>query len=228
MPNMKTKSLLIILLSLLITIPSFTASQRGDFTIEFITLGNCYTCKLRIEAKLDKVEGVILSDYDAFNKLTTVTYDDMITDAFIIMQAVADTGHDTEWFEAPQEAYNLLIGTCCEYDRTIDYTNVQVGYLSLMDLWMPHVSINEINNEDYVSIFPTVSDGAYSIEISDQSTMENPHISVYSMNGKSIWSKPATVGDMAKINISFAPLGQYIVCIHDKGEIISKSIIIKQ
>ncbi len=225
---MKNKSLLLIILSLLITIPSFTASERDEFTIEFITLGNCYTCKLRVEAKLNKVEGVLSSDYDAFNKVTTVTYDDLITDAFVVMQAVADTGHDTEWFEAPQEAYNLLIGTCCEYDRTIDYTFAQVGYLSLMDLWMPHVSIGEIKEEENISIFPTVSSGQYSIKIDELSTLVNPEIRIYSMSGSLVWVNSVDVGVEANINISFAPDGQYILCTLDKGEVISKSKIIKQ
>ncbi len=226
---MNNKPLLLILLTVLFTTTSFTSVDRDDLTIEFITLGNCYTCKLRIEDKLSMLDGVKASEYDAFNKLTTVTYDDLITDAFLIMQAVADTGHDTEWFEAPQEAYNLLIGTCCEYDRTIDYTNVQIGYLSLMDLWMPHVSVGEIKEEDEnIAIFPTVSSGQYSIKIDELSTLVNPEIRIYSMNGSLVWANSVTIGVEAKINISFAPNGHYILCTLDKGEIISKSKIIKQ
>ena len=225
---MKNKSLLLILLSLLITVPNFAASERDEFTIEFITLGNCYTCKVRIEAKLDKVDGVISSDYDAFNKKTTVTYDDLITDAFLIMQAVADTGHDNEWYQAPEEAYTLLIGTCCEYDRTIDYTQIQMGYLSLMDLWMPHVSIDETKEDVNISIFPTVSSGQYSFKIDELSTMVNPEIRIYSMNGSLVWANSVPIGVETKINISFVPDGQYILSTFDKGEIISKSKIIKQ
>lgn len=225
---MKNKNLLLIVLTLFISTTSFTSMERDDVTIEFITLGNCYTCKIRIEEKLSKVEGVRSSEYDAFTKITTVTYDDLVTDAFMVMQAVADTGHDTEWFEAPQEAYNLLIGTCCEYERTIDYTNAQVGYLSLMNLWMPHVSVGELKEEENISVFPTVSRGQYSIKIDELSTMDSPEIRIYSMNGSLVWSNSIIVGVETKINISFAPDGQYILCTFDRGEIITKSKIIKQ
>ena len=225
---MKNKNLLLILLTLLISTTSFTSMERDEMTIEFITLGNCYYCKLRIEGKLSNVEGVISSDYDASNHIATVTYDDLITDAFFVMQAVADTGHDTEWYEAPQEAYNLLIGTCCEYERTIDYSTVQVGYLSLMNLWMPHVSVGELKEDQNITIFPTVSSGQYSFKFNKSSTLIRPEIRIYSMNGSLVWANSIVAGVETEINISFAPDGQYILCAFDNGEIISRSKIIKQ
>jgi copper chaperone CopZ len=225
---MKNKNLLLILLTLLISTTSFTPMERDEMTIEFITLGNCYYCKLRIEEKLSNVEGVISSEYDASNHITTVTYDDLITDAFFILQAVADTGHDNEWYEAPQEAYDLLIGTCCEYDRTIDYSTVQVGYLSLMDLWMPHVAVGELKEEQNISIFPTVSSGQYSVRFNKLSALVNPEIRIYSMNGGLVWANSVVAGVETEINISIAPAGQYVLCTFDDGEIISRSKIIKQ
>lgn len=223
---MKIKSTLLILLVILISATSFSTPERDEFTIEFITLGNCYTCKLRIEAKLSKVEGVISSNYDAVNKVTSVTYDELMTDAFLIMQAVADTGHDNEWYQAPEEAYELLIGTCCEYERTIDYTQVQVGYLSLMDLWMPHVSIGELEDEEIVTVFPTVSTGEYKIKIDETATLRNPEVRVYAMNGGLVWAN--IIGVESNINISSAPNGQYILCTINDGKIISRTKIIKQ
>ena len=104
--------------------------------IEFPALGNCYLCKVRIEAKLNLLDGVTSSNWDYNTKVTTVEYDESVTDPFEIMQAVADTGHDTEWYPAPEEMYALLIGTCCEYERTINYSTVQIGYLSLMGIWV--------------------------------------------------------------------------------------------
>lgn len=221
---MKIKSTLLILLTLIITSGSLTAQERDSFTIEFITLGNCYTCKIRIEAKLNMVEGVTNSDYDAYEKVTRVTYDDMITDAFLIMQAVADTGHDTEWFRAPDEAYELLIGTCCEYNRTMDYDEAQIGYLSLMDLWMPHVSINEIGDETNVRVYPTASNGQFTVNIGDLSGSE---VKVYSMSGALVLTKKVETNSDNSINISNAPKGQYIICVSSNNRIISKTKIIK-
>jgi copper chaperone CopZ len=225
---MNTKSTLLFLITILITTSSFTSPNRDEFTIEFITLGNCYTCKLRIEAALNKTEGVTASNWDWNNDVTTVTYDDLMTDAFLVMQAVADTGHDTEWFRAPEEAYTLLIGTCCEYDRTIDYTLTQVGYLSLMDLWMPHVDIEEIKNKDIVSVYPTIGNGVFSLNFHNSGVNKNIDIRIYSITGNLIWAdKDAVYGDQ-KIDISSAPVGQYIVCTLSDGVIISRTKISKQ
>ncbi len=225
---MKLKSTLLTFVAILMTMTSFTAVDRDEFTIEFITLGNCYSCKIRIEGKLSNVEGVISSNYDAVNKITSVTYDDLVTDAFLIMQAVADTGHDTEWFEAPLEAYELLIGTCCEYERTIDYTMAQVGYLSLMGLWMPHVLVGELNEENQITVYPTSSTGQYTVKFDNMATPHNPEIRIYSMSGSLVWANTIDSASNNQIDISFAPAGQYILCALTDGNIISKTKIIKK
>lgn len=205
----------------------FTTTNRSDFTIEFITLGNCWTCKVRIEAKLSTVNGVKESNYDAFNRITTVTYDELITDAYIIMQAVADTGHDTEWYKAPDAAYQLLIGTCCEYERTIDYSQAQVGYLSLMNLWMPHVSIDESDFEESITVFPTVSNGLFTLNKKDLFESNIHDIKIFSTNGNLVWASYQNTDPSVHIDLSSAPAGHYIVCLFDNNQLISKNRIIK-
>ncbi len=224
---MKIKSTFLLLLTFIITSTSIIAQQREDFTIQFITLGNCYTCKLRIEDKLGFVDGVISSEYDPFTKTTTVTYDDLITDAFLVMQAVADTGHDTEWFRSPDAAYELLIGTCCEYERTIDYTQVEVGYLSLMDLWMPHVSIEDKFAEKDIMVYPSAGSGSFTIKLPSVSDKGSATVQIYSMSGQVVLTRniPAEISHLELGNMSN---GQYLMIFSRNNKTISKSKIIKQ
>ena len=156
---MKIKSTIIILMIILFTVPSTFAQTKDDFTVRFITLGNCYTCKIRVESKLNAMEGESFSKYDPNIAETTVTFDEFVTDTYVLMQAVADTGHDTEWFRAPDEAYQLLVGTCCEYERSINYDDVQMGYLSLMGIYVGHVAVNERDYLSEISVFPSISHG---------------------------------------------------------------------
>lgn len=224
---MKIKTTLLILLAFMLTSTHLMSQEKDDFTIKFITLGNCYTCKVRLEAKLSTVEGVSSSNYDISQDQLSVTYDDLITDAYVIMQAVADTGHDTEWFRAPDEAYELLIGTCCEYDRTIDYSQVEIGYLSLMDLWMGHVAINEKDPVDKTLVYPTISQGKYSLQINEAIHNNQLNIHIYSISGALIQSKKVENNTNQLVDISNMPNGNYILTVSDNQKIISKTKIIK-
>ena len=130
-------------------------------TVYFPTLGNCYLCKLRIEECVNKLEGIEEVTWDYNTDITTVTYEETITDPYIIMDAIALVGHDTEWFPAPDSSYQTLVGTCCEYERTMDYTNVQIGYLSLMDLWVFPVGIDDPEPLQELSINPSAGNGIF-------------------------------------------------------------------
>lgn len=224
---MKIKSTIVLLIAILFVTFNSQAQQKEPFTIKFVTLGNCYTCKLRIEAKVNSLEGVSSSIYDPSKAETTVTYDDLITDAYIIMQAVADTGHDTEWFRAPDAAYNLLIGTCCEYERTIDYNEAQVGYLTLMDLWMGHVAIDELYQETTVSVYPNIGHGIYNISLQDFPFMISPDLQVYSMSGNLVYTQKLQSHSNEQIDLSNMPNGNYIMVLSHDHQMISKTKIIK-
>ncbi len=97
-----------------------------------------------------------------------------------------------------------------------------------MDLWMPHVAVGELKEEQNISIFPTVSSGQYSVRFNKLSALVNPEIRIYSMNGGLVWANSVVAGVETEINISIAPAGQYVLCTFDDGEIISRSKIIKQ
>ena len=215
---MKIKSALMVLLSLVIISINLPAQDRDDFTIEFITLGNCYLCKVRIEAAINKLEGVTASNWDYSNDVTTVSYDDIVTDAFIIMQAVADTGHDTEWYQAPDAAYDLLRNTCCEYLRTINYLEVEIGYLSLMDIWMPHVSVDDIGAREKVSVYPTMSNGYYSIDLGKLPLSSQYQVHVYSTGGSLVLTQLLGNDSKHQIDLSTSPNGSYLLIISSNNK----------
>ncbi len=122
--------------SLIILIIAFSfelsAQEKGIETIKFETLGKCGMCKTKIEAAVNSIDGISYVFWNFAKNETIVTYDESKTNPFYIMQTIADTGHDTEWYRTPDAVYNLLIGSCCEYERTIDYSQVQIGYVTLL------------------------------------------------------------------------------------------------
>ncbi|MFH1160824.1 MAG: T9SS type A sorting domain-containing protein [bacterium] len=201
---------------------SQTVLSGEPYTITFTTLGNCYICKTRIETKVNQVEGVISSEWDYVSKVTTVTYDNGVTDAFQVMHAIADTGHDTEWFRAPDSMYALLIGSCCEYPRTIDYTNVQIGYLSLMGIWVYPLGVQEDRHTTSFTVYPTAGNGLIHLRKPLDNKLVPVSISVYSMTGDLVWSDTRNVDVDATIDLTALSKGQYIVMTRNGNMVISK------
>lgn len=83
---------------------------------EFKALGNCGMCKSRIEKAL-KAEGVESAVWDKDTKIATVVFDASIISEEQLHKNVAEAGHDTEKFRAPEEVYSKLPG-CCKYERS--------------------------------------------------------------------------------------------------------------
>ncbi|MNE80067.1 Zinc-transporting ATPase [compost metagenome] len=79
-------------------------------------LGNCGTCKHKIETSL-KVPGVTSAEWDKASKVLTVSYDEAKINNKQIQKKVAAVGYDTEIFKAKDKVYNKL-HNCCKYDRT--------------------------------------------------------------------------------------------------------------
>ncbi|MFC2102516.1 T9SS type A sorting domain-containing protein [Bacteroidota bacterium] len=202
-------------------------SQPAESTeIIFPTLGNCYLCQLRIEAKLYLTEGVLSAKWDYETKVTTVEYDETITDPFQIMQAVADTGHDTEWYPAPDEMYALLIGTCCEYERTIDYTNVEIGYLSLMGLWVYPVGLPEVSGNLTVSVYPTIGSGVIEVNMKGSLPTQSAILTIYSISGKILYRDELSALSGNRVDLTSLANGQYLAVISSDTEILSKTKLI--
>ncbi len=100
-------------------IASLFGSQEKSATVK--VWGNCGMCKARIEKAL-KVEGVNKADWNTETKMLAVTYDNEQISLDKIQQTVANSGHDTEKFTAPDSIYAKLPG-CCRYDRKEEKTD---------------------------------------------------------------------------------------------------------
>jgi copper chaperone CopZ len=78
-------------------------------------LGNCSTCKAKIE-KAAKVDGVSKASWDTDSKLLTLVFDPSKVKSDDIQKKIAAVGYDTEKFKGDDKAYAKL-DACCQYDR---------------------------------------------------------------------------------------------------------------
>jgi cation transport ATPase len=75
-------------------------------------------CKARIEKAATSVQGVIEANWNIKTHILTVKYNPNQTSNNMIQRNIAQVGHDTEKYRAPDEAYNNL-PQCCHYDRSL-------------------------------------------------------------------------------------------------------------
>jgi len=200
-------------------------AENETFTATFVTLGNCTICKTRIETAASQVPGVISVSWSIPDDATTVTYYTDSTDLFIIMHAIAYVGHDTEWYPAPDSAYNLLIGTCCEYTRTIDYSNVQIGYLSLMGIWVFPLGQPEINQNVTFSVFPNPATEVIYLSM-DPSRDRLCTATLRSLTGTIVSS--ARFSGNGILDLRNLATGEYIITVETDGIIIGRKKMIKR
>lgn len=78
--------------------------------------GNCEMCKERIEKAALSVDGVEKAEWIAETQQLHLAYNSSKTSSDQIQKVIADSGHDTEDFKAPDEVYDALPG-CCLYVR---------------------------------------------------------------------------------------------------------------
>lgn len=202
-------------------------AQGGpSMSIVFITLGNCSICQLRIETAVNSLPGIISVDWSISGKQTSVTYDESVTDPYTIMHVIANVGHDNEWFEAPDSAYNLLVGSCCEYERTIDYSNVQVGYLSLMGIWIFPTGMVEQTKTKF-NVYPTSGTGIFRFTSMGSQMPDNLMINVYSIQGTKMLTCSDVNNSNSSIDLGCLPNGPYLVCFLENKQIISSNRVIK-
>lgn len=94
-------------------------SFRGfakDITDTVKVLGNCESCKARIE-KAAKQAGAAEANWNDTTQILSVSYDDANTSLLAIEKQIAFAGHDTRDVKATAQAYGKL-NACCQYDRT--------------------------------------------------------------------------------------------------------------
>jgi copper chaperone CopZ len=202
----------------------FSASVNAKIqTYKFVTSGNCYSCTLRIDEATQNIAGLDSAYYDYDTDITTAKFDDEQITIHQVMQIVANCGHDTEWYPAPDGAFFQLIGTCCEYQRTIDYSQAKVGYLSLMDLWL---SVLDAIGMD-IKVFPNVIDnGIFNISIG-MKTDANSTAKIYDLNGALVRSKELNSGGVSAVNVTDFPAGRYFVVLESNNKPFYKTMVTK-
>ncbi len=97
------------------SVESISSEASSDKTETFKVWGKCGMCKTRIE-KTVKEAGVTEASWDQKRQMLTVTYDEKVTDRDLLSRKLADVGHDTEKYKAPDEIYEKL-PACCHYER---------------------------------------------------------------------------------------------------------------
>lgn len=202
----------------------FSASINAKIlTYKFVTLGNCYSCTLRIEEATQNIAGLDSAYYDYDTDITTVKFDDEIITINQVMHIVANCGHDTEWYPAPDGAYFQLVGTCCEYERNIDYSKAKVGYLSLMDLWLS--VLDAINTN--AKVFPNViNNGIINISLSRNADV-NPTAKIYDLNGALVRSEELNSDGVSAVSVTGIPAGRYFVVLESNKKLFYKTMITK-
>lgn len=176
---------------------------------EFITLGNCYECKLRIEGAVQELEGIVEVNWNPNKELCFAKFDNTATTLDEIMLKIASVGHDTEWHRAPDEAYALLIGTCCEYDR-----------------WLTYEFISENNSSLKVDIYPNPTSETIKIEFPKNTDLDNLTVKLYNLQGQILLKQNIKTRSQV-INLADVKAGKYMLVVFKEDKINSSMKIIK-
>ena len=106
----------IFLLSLF-TFSTFVNGQnQKNKKSNFEVIGNCEICKKRIEKAALSLKGVKMATWDIPSNIISVTYNSNKISLYQIQSSIANVGHDTPLFKAPDNVYNQL-PMCCIYER---------------------------------------------------------------------------------------------------------------
>lgn len=82
----------------------------------FKVAGNCDMCKDRIEQCAKTIPGVLAASWNSSDKILHIKASATFQDPDLILKKIAEVGHDTEKFRAPDEVYNKL-PECCLYRK---------------------------------------------------------------------------------------------------------------
>ena len=80
----------------------------------FTVSGVCEMCKDRIEKSTIKFKGVKYVNWDIISNKVSIIYNSKKIKLDNIHKEISLLGHDTEFYQAPLEAYNQL-PDCCQY-----------------------------------------------------------------------------------------------------------------
>jgi Cu(I)/Ag(I) efflux system membrane fusion protein len=92
------------------------ASSETLTKTEFKVSGNCEMCKDRIETAAKSVAGVASAEWNSETKMLKVQFDGSKTSSDKLQKVIAQAGHDTEKYKAPDDVYKEL-PECCLYRK---------------------------------------------------------------------------------------------------------------
>ena len=221
------KSSIFLIVGILFCFELLFGQAEDSMEIYFPTTGNCVLCKIRIENAVNKLDGIEEVTWDFETDVTYVTYDDHEIDAYEIMQVIAYVGHETEWYPASDSGYAALQGTCCLYTKVIDYSNVQVGYLSMMGIWVWSLTGIDSFADGDINLVPSPAHGLYSLKGVDFSAYGPLTCMAYTLNGQRAYIHKLEPAGDAKIDLQHLNSGYYILVLSDNKNIIYKSKLYK-
>lgn len=111
MKSILRSGLLLLNLFLFMNINAQSSLKKETYHVK----GACEMCKARIE-KAAKTKGVKNAQWSPETQILTVEYNPDNTNTDVILQHVADAGHDNEKYTAKDAIYNKL-PACCHYSR---------------------------------------------------------------------------------------------------------------
>ena len=104
------------LLSLFIFSISVNGQNQKNKKSNFEVIGNCEICKKRIEKAALSLKGVKMATWDIPSNILSVTYNSNKILLDQIQSYIANVGHDTPLYKAPDNVYEQL-PMCCIYER---------------------------------------------------------------------------------------------------------------
>ncbi len=93
--------------------------SNGEPNVEHANIkvaGNCEMCKERIEKAAKSLDGVNFADWNIETKMLHLSFNKQKVSLDKIEKTIANVGHDTEKYQAPDDVYNAL-PECCKYTR---------------------------------------------------------------------------------------------------------------
>ena len=106
----------IFLISFFIFSISVSGQNQKNKKSNFEVIGNCEICKKRIEKAALSLKGVKMAKWDIPSNILSVTYNSNKILLDQIQSSIANVGHDTPLFKAPDNVYDQL-PLCCIYER---------------------------------------------------------------------------------------------------------------
>jgi periplasmic mercuric ion binding protein len=106
------KKILIALMTILVV--GLAQGQDKNKSVNFEVKGNCGMCQNRIVTSALKTKGVKYAMWNPETKEFKAIIDERKCSAADIQKKIAEVGHDSEGFTAPDEVYENL-PACCKY-----------------------------------------------------------------------------------------------------------------